>query len=274
LATLTLAAACKPDEEPPPPEDTGPFFQDVTLRFSPTVGGLSFGCSSQYQAIGATGSPSVRFQDFRMYVHTVGLIDAVGSTALLELDGDSPWQTDNLALLDFESGASYCEGGTPEENREITGRVPVGDYRGVAFTVGLPEGFNHQLIDGGTPAPLAVEAMNGGVFDGYTFFKLDLASSGRPDGWPIRVHEGGCQTDDDGDVTACTSPNQVTYVLPQFDVSAQTVLLDLEDLLVRNDLDRDRAQPGCGSDATDPDCQDFFVSYGLSALPPTWIRAE
>ena len=112
----------------------------VTLRFAAAVGPADFACGRLYPSVGQSRT-AVTPRDFRFLVESVRLIDEQGREVPVALDTRAPWQTPEVALIDFADAA--CGGGTPETNLTITGRVPVGRYRGVVFVNGVPEKLNH-----------------------------------------------------------------------------------------------------------------------------------
>lgn len=278
MVVALLGPGCKQEEpEPVDTMDTAPLPpQAFTLRFKAVVLGQDFKCNVQYNGLGNTARAVVRFQDLRAFVQNVGFISTTGDTVQAELDA-LPTQVDGVALLDFETGDNFCEGGTPEVITTITGVVPGGDYTGLAFTLGVPEGLNHR-DEQSTTGPLAAAGMWTGPLDGYRFLRVDLTSQGEPDGYPLHVRSAGCRANEAGIVEFCAAPNRVTFTLPGFDPELHTVVMDLGTLAVRNNLDDNaralddaETSPGCQSEVTDQDCRDFFVSYGLSALPQEWI---
>ena len=54
-----------------------------------------------------------------MFIQDVALLDESGRETPVKLDTRDPWQTPDVALLDFEDSTGECLG-TPETNREIT----------------------------------------------------------------------------------------------------------------------------------------------------------
>ncbi len=131
--------ATKPDASVDRPDtsiaDAGP--QPVTLKFKAKVGAEDFKCGTTYTNLGST-SDSVAPRDLRFFVQDVMLLDATGRETPLTLDARSPWQTKDVALLDFEDGTGLCANGNPELNDIVTGTVPAGTYSGLRFTNGVP----------------------------------------------------------------------------------------------------------------------------------------
>ncbi|BBK45243.1 hypothetical protein STVA_52630 [Allostella vacuolata] len=149
-----------------------------SVRFVGTVGDAGFQCGTSYGGIGVTGS-TILPTDFRFYVSEVALIDESGRQVLMNLGQDGRWQYQNVALLDFEDGAGPCAGGTIEMRQTVTGSVPPGRYRGLAFTLGVPSQLNI-----GSPA-LAASPLNNPDLawpapGGFRFLKVDMATTGQP----------------------------------------------------------------------------------------------
>ena len=285
LACLVFLTACKQEEPPPePPIDTAPIPPEpVSVRFEAWVDTRAFDCVSRFNNLGVNLRSSVTFQDLRFYVMNLGFVDATGNTTFVEFDADE-WQSPTVALVDFADGSGFCEGTTPGTHTTLTGRVtpaPEGGYTSLVFTIGVPVELNHVDLELGTPAPLNLTDMFTGRLNGYRFFKLDLASEGEPDGYPLHIRSLGCRANDVGVFEGCSAPNRAVFTLPAFDPEQHVIRLDLATLLSRNDLDDNwpvgvsgsQTSPGCQSEATDEDCRRAFVSYGLSALPQEWITS-
>ncbi|WP_374440162.1 MbnP family copper-binding protein [Stella sp.] len=149
-----------------------------TIRFAAVVGDAPFRCGASYGGIGVTGS-TILPTDFRFFVSEVALIDEAGRQVPMNLAQDGRWQHQNVALLDFEDGQGPCAGGTPDLRQSVTGAVPYGRYRGIAFTLGVPAPLNV-----GAPAlpasPLNDPNLAWPAPGGFRFLKLDMATSGQP----------------------------------------------------------------------------------------------
>ncbi len=151
----------------------------------------------------------------------------------------------------------------------------------LTLSIGLPFRVNHREPTLTTRLPLGEPAMFKSIVSGYYFVKVDLITAQNLDGHPLHVHSIGC-TFENGQVTGCASANTLPFTFPDFDYEADQIVFDLEALAGRSDLDSNAfiegtetaTQLGCQSDARDPDCQDLFISYGLSALAPTWVFHE
>ena len=247
----------------------------VTIRFQAQVGEEAFACGRQYEGIGVTKS-KISGRDFRFYVSNVRLLDSMGKETPVELDQDGKWQLDDLALLDFEDGTAHCSNGTPEMNRQITGKVPEGSYTGLRFTLGVP--FNNNHADPLTqPSPLNLTALFWVWNAGHKFARIEFASTGAPRGFFVHLGSTGC-TPNDTKVTipsSCKSPNRVEVNFPSFDPSHDTVIADLLALLQNTNVDatQNRVEAntegptpvgaGCMSGPDDADCAGLFLNFGL-----------
>jgi uncharacterized repeat protein (TIGR04052 family) len=261
-ATLALTGApARPLAQATP--DAG---RQIALRFEATVGDEAFACGTRYAGIGTTGS-SITVSDFRFYVSGVRLVKDDGTEVPLALTQDGLWQHDDVALLDFEDGTKSCANGTPETRNVIEGRVPDGRYVGVRFAVGLPFDTNHREPTL-QPSPLNLTSLFWNWNAGYKFMRIDLKSTGQPQGWMIHLGSTGC-TPREGPSTvpvSCRSDNIVSVVLPGMDVDRDVVRLDLRELLAdaNVDVNQDETPIGCMSGGGDDDCVPLFRKLGLA----------
>jgi len=239
--------------------------QLVTIRFEAAVGEQAFACGTRYDGIGITAS-TITASDFRFYVSNVRLIRADGADVPVALTPDGLWQQDDVALLDFEDGSRTCANGTPELRDVVEGRVPAGRYSGLRFTVGVPFEKNHRdpTLQ---PSPLNLTRMFWTWNAGYKFLRLDLRTSGLPQGWVVHLGSTGCSPGGTPlDVpTACRFPNDVRVDLPAFDPDGDAVRVDLRTLLAGADVDVNQPETaaGCMSAQDDRDCAAIFQAFGL-----------
>ncbi len=266
--------------------------QEVTLNFALKAGSESVACGQQV-ALGATQNMS-ELLDARFYVSNVRAITESGEEFPVALTQDGVWQYENIALIDFENATGMCQG-TPETNTQVIGETEADDpITGIAFTVGIPEDFNH--LDAAMAAsPLNVTDMWWAWLFGYKFMKIDLTSGGMmmteetteasaesseteaaashgdslQNGWFIHLGSTGCVGEDFvfPPDAPCANPNRIEVRLENMDVTTNTVVLDLNKLLQRVDVSRSLKlePPGCMSEATDPDCLALFTTgFGLS----------
>jgi hypothetical protein len=73
----------------------------VEIKFDARVGAEPARCGQAYSNVG-TAKAGLRFQDLRLYVSAVKLIDAKGRAIPVQLTLDDQWQSDQVVLLDFE----------------------------------------------------------------------------------------------------------------------------------------------------------------------------
>jgi len=242
----------------------------VTIHFKATVGSAPFACGTTYQNQGSTGV-AVQPRDFRFYVQNVSLINSQGQQVPLAMDVRSPWQTADVALLDFEDGSADCVDGNPEMNTVVTGTVPAGSYTGIVFTNGVPDSLNHA--DPLTlPAPLQAGAMSWGWLYGFKFVKAELGATATPQGDAAAglglLHLGsiGCDNAVDGGSTnynapptvVCTQPDRNQIRLTGFDPTVRTIVADIGAIFAATDLSRDEQCHSAG-DA----CPSMFWAMGL-----------
>lgn len=257
--------------------------QKVAISFGLTAAGKPAGCGAKLENVGA-GSLKADLHDARIYVHGVKLIDANGGRVPLRLDA-SEWQYAGVALLDFKDargGRAPCSAELPAKNTAVRGRVPAGHYTGIEFTVGVPvEGevdgakisLNHSNLETAAP-PLDIAAMNWSWQAGRKFIAIEVDPEGgfkRADGSPAKtwmVHLGstGCTGNPaTGEIVACKRPNRFQIAFDCFDVTKDTVEVDLTALFKDSDLTRDKGGAiGCMSGPDDPECPAIFGTLGLN----------
>ena len=242
----------------------------VTIQFKATVGTAPFACGVTYTNQGSTGV-AVRPRDFRFYVQSVRLIDGSGQEVPVTFDVRSPWQTADVALLDFEDGSADCVDGNSEMNTTITGTVPAGSYNGVVFTNGVPDALNHG--DPLTlPAPLQAGAMTWGWLYGFKFVKAELGATATPAadagaGLGL-VHLGsiGCDNSVDGGMpdynapptVVCSQPDRNEIRLVGADPTTHAIVADVGAIFAATDLSQDQQCHSAG-DA----CPSMFWALGL-----------
>jgi uncharacterized repeat protein (TIGR04052 family) len=256
----------------------------MTIRFSGMVGAEPFQCGQIYKNVG-TSKASITASDFRFYVHNVRLVTAKGDTVRAELAPIAPWQDKDVALVDFENGTATCSNGTPETHPEVAILAPKGSYRGVAFTMGVPESRNHGDLSA-QPAPLSLSHLYWSWTSGYKFMRLDMRaaqgdSAATP--WVIHLGSSGC-TGGGAAATApsvCAQPNLAEVRLAGFDLAKDVVVADVAAMLARSDVRKNQPKTaaGCMSAPSDSDCGGLFASLGLAhpsstgADTPAFFRA-
>lgn len=273
----------------------------IQLKFSAEISGEPFKCGTEYKNIGTTSS-TVLPSDYRFYISNVNLIDTHGNLVPVSLDQDGVWQSGNIALLDFEDGSGPCQNGNPQLNDMITGLVPNDEYEGLEFTLGVPFDVNHQDVLM-LPSPLNLSAMFWNWQGGHRFFKVDMATSGRPvpatsrttasvdstqtnppssggsgmggtgeeeaAGFSIHLGSTGCASASRTTPPAshCKNPNQVIVRFDQFNTDNNIVITDIGRVLkdTNVDVNTEDTAPGCMSGLRDPECADILPAFGLGA---------
>lgn len=258
---LALALAVTPVAH-----DTVPVRQ-VALHFEATVGATPFRCGSTY-ALGRTAA-NTTVTDFRFFVHQVELLRPDGTTVPVTLAQDGLWQDGDLALLDFEDGTASCANGTPELHRELTGTVPVGQYTGARFIIGVPFERNHLDLATQRP-PLTLSRLFWSWTGGYKFMRVDLRAL-RSDTtaavpWMIHLGSSGCEKAGDSPVPShCATANRPVITLMGYDPDRDVIAFDLAQLVAGADLlgNQPKTAAGCMSGPDDTDCAPVFAALGL-----------
>jgi uncharacterized repeat protein (TIGR04052 family) len=239
---------------------------EVTLRFEARVGDVPFACGQRLKELG-TSQADAEPMDLRLYVHDVRLLRNGSEAAPLALTADDAWQSDSVALLDFEDASGRCSGGTQETNREIRGTAPSGDYTGVALRVGVPAAQNHLDLSLAA-APLNLPAMYWSWQGGYKYLKAELATATSSDGYLLHLGAQACGGSPATGVFNCQADN-VAEITLMGDL-LQPIALDVAqlfadvDLLSRPDMQTDIV-PGCMSSPGDPECAPLLATLGLPA---------
>lgn len=268
----------------------------IELRFEAKVGPRDFSCAESYE-LGTPATPAW-IRDLRMYVSGVALIDDAGARVPLSLEADGLWQTDRIALLDFENGADNCRNGTPETRAILRGRAPRGNYRGVAFELGVPEDHNHA--DPSLAAsPLTLSTMHWSWNAGYIFVRIDAervpaegagdGGTGRGDGgmghgdggmghgdggmghgaegiFLMHLGSTGCTGESSlGENVTCSHENRGAVELTGFDPRVAPITLDVAALFAGSNLQAADlgGSPGCMSSPDDPECAPLFPRLGV-----------
>jgi len=240
----------------------------TTITFRPMVGDKPFACGQTYAGLG-TSKASFLPYDFRMLVHNVRLVSSAGEEVPLQLASDGKWQSDQVALLDFEDATGECEKtGTQETRLTIVGDVPGGTYKGLHFTLGVPFALNHANAFEAA-APLNTTAMFWSWALGYKFFRID-GKVPQNDNKFYRFHVGsmGCElaSGDPNKVTSCSLPNRAEIKLADFEVGKHAVVVDVAKVLAGATLDKEVAGfgAGCQAEPKNTQCAPLFQSLGMT----------
>lgn len=243
---------------------TGATTQDVNIRFAAKVADQNASCNDTYAGLGVNSNASVQFTDFRLYVHDVALLDQNGNAQAVSLTSDGAWQTDRVALLDFETGESGCANGNSQTNMTLKGKVAAGSYTGITFKVGVPQEDNHQDSTQ-APSPLNVSSLFWKWQSGYKHARIDAKVNGTTD-WFFHLGSTDCTGDPtQGEAVTCGTPNRPTIRLMNFNAEANQVILDYAQLVSQTDLANPTEKPnGCMSGKTDADCTEVLKAIGLN----------
>jgi uncharacterized repeat protein (TIGR04052 family) len=250
-------------------KDAAPIGDDeqvVKLRFRAQVGDEPFACGRDYTNQGSS-KLTVTPRDLRLFVQDVALLDADGKEVPVKLDKRDPWQTAEVALLDFEDATGECFA-NEETNREITGVVPKGEYRALRFSHGVPEKLNHSDPEM-FPAPLQTPGMSWNWLLGLRFVKIELATQpsatddldagADPGSFSLHVGSTACAGNQNAGTIKCGKPNRSRVELPDFKLGESEIVLDVAPLLRGNDLSQViECHSGTAS------CEPLFEALGVS----------
>lgn len=242
--------------------------QEVTIRFKATVADRDFSCLDRYNDLGSKKT-SMMPADFRFYVQDLKLIDANDKEVPVKLDTRAPWQSKDVALIDFEDAQGRCHG-TAETNTTITGRVPRSDsgaYKGVVFSNGVPESLNH-LEQSTQQPPLDVTDLFWTWLSGYRFVVAELVEDAADGGSASSADDAGaalpgiglmhvgstaCRKDQ-----GCTKPNRNLIRLSDFNPEKDVIVADLGAIFQDTDLSQDMQ-----CHAADALCAPMFEQIGV-----------
>lgn len=274
LALSTAFMGCNTTSTPASSE-----MSSVNIKFKAQMNGQDVDCGKTYENIGTTKS-KVSLTDFRLYLSNVRLIDDKDKEVKLTLNQDKKWQTGDLALLDFENKTSDCSSGTADINKEIVGKIPKGTYKAIKFNVGVPFDKNHQDPTK-AESPLNLTSMFWVWNSGYKFIRLDLKTTGLPQGYFLHLGSTACMSDMssgmhvkhevevDSNATTppsmCKNPNRPEITLTNFNFEKDNIVLDVDSLLADSNVDtnQDKTPAGCMSGTDDQDCKAVFNNLGL-----------
>jgi uncharacterized repeat protein (TIGR04052 family) len=239
---------------------SGPEIQ-LRIPFVAQFDGWEIGCTPS-----KTGSS---LSDLRFFVSSVRAIRDDGVAVDLVLQPDDLWQQADLALLDFEDGTGACDNGTPATNTVLRGTLPIGEYRGLLFTIGVPFELNHSdpLL---AAAPLDDTAMHWHWRAGYKFMRAGIRTA--DDGFWIHLGSTGCEGTVQN-ITGCRFPNRVEVLLPEFTPGDDSVVVDLAALLRETNL-LDTHATDCSSGPAEQSCEVPFRALGLDFATGSVLDAQ
>jgi uncharacterized repeat protein (TIGR04052 family) len=254
----------------------------INISFDARVGDKPARCGETYTGVG-TSKAAIFLQDFRVYVSNVRLVTASGAEVPFALTPDNQWQSDKVALLDFENATGNCNGNAAM-NSAVRGTAPAGNYTGVVFEIGVPYEVNHKDPTLAS-APLNYSGLTWPWRIGYKFTTIDLDTANKPatatqapamqgmggmaaSGFSIHLGstECGAGSPTTTPTAPCTNPNRPTYRLEGFDLTKQKVVLDLAALLAGTDVtvNAPGSASGCMAFVADDDCIAIMERFGLA----------
>jgi uncharacterized repeat protein (TIGR04052 family) len=234
------------------------------LHFVAKAGSAPFSCGSKLEGMGS-GLAQAEPMDLRIYLHDVALRRETGDAVPFGLLPDAAWQSERLALLDFEDGSGRCEHGTEATNTTLRGSAPQHtDYVGLSFTLGVPPELNHLNLST-AEAPLNEPGMWWSWQGGYKYVRAELQTDANQDGYLFHLGADGCE----GSPSAgyeCERQSLATITL--LGDIRRPITLDLQALFAGVDLAqtpnlKDDLVPGCMSSPSDPECGPLFERLGL-----------
>ncbi|HET6339895.1 MAG TPA: MbnP family copper-binding protein [Polyangiales bacterium] len=253
----------------------------VTIRFKAKINDEDLACGKSFANLG-TSKVHASVQDFRFFVEGVKLITSSGDEAPVVFDDKAPFQTKDVALIDFTDKQGTCTAGGATVNTTITGKVAPGDYQGLVFVTGVPETINHQNLTDAKP-PLQDASTYWGWASGYRFIMtgliVDAADRGADpndaDGGVassganfVHIGAGGC-TGTNTSGFNCTRANRTRIELAEFDAETGTIVADLGKAFEDVDL---KAAVECHGPA--PECGPVYSAFGLSLDTGTTLDSQ
>lgn len=174
-----------------------------------------------------------------------------------------PWQSETLALLDFEDKIGRCSEGTADTNTALTGSAPAGTYKGVSFTVGVPSDLNHK-DRASVAAPLkdvvglAATGIEGFRFSRVGVTQLNAAADASGSGL-FDLGSSQCTGSVADGTVKCEKANRSVVSFETFDLAKNSVVIDVAKLFVLVDLTQPQT---CHS--VEKSCAPMFSAFGVS----------
>ncbi len=238
IPLLLLATACQPPSQP------------VEIEFAVRYGAAAINCTSY--------DGEFALSDLRLYVADVHFLTLTGEAVPMQMLSRPPWQSGQVALIDLEDGEGECQNGSLQVNALINGVVPVGEYLGVEFTIGVPESLNHADPLRAQP-PLTHTAMHWHWRSGYKFIRAGIRNS--DDG--IWLHLGSTRCEGViGNLQGCAGSNRPQVRITPFDFRTELITFDLKVLFASADL-FDGQIASCEMGPLDTACDGILDSLGL-----------
>ncbi|MBK7862694.1 MAG: metallo-mystery pair system four-Cys motif protein [Archangiaceae bacterium] len=281
IAALALCFAC------------GRAPEAFSMKFAALVDGKPVGCTDAPTGFGTSGATTIGINDLRFYLSNLKLLDSSGKEVETTLDEDAfqlASAQGQLSLVDLTGnsegscGATMLGGGegTGRTHPAITGKTRVADVKTVSFEVGVPQPVMKKVIAENTPegAPSPLAELYWNWSSGYRHFIFNFTindgSNGSGEGY-LHIGSRDCgpmagKALEDRD--SCTYVNNPSVTLSSFDLTHDTVGIDLKKVLQGLDFVSPKYDanfnvigqgPGveCHSSPDQPDCPTIFSSFGL-----------
>jgi len=237
FVVLLALSACTPEPEP------------FELSFAATDGASRVACGDTVSGLGPAGAYSVGLSDLRFYVSNLKFWDDEGEAVEASLDGNDfqyAGETDWVGLIDLTSntagdcadGAISFSEGTARTNDAITGSIVLKHVTGVSFDVGVSQELMQEVIADNTAeaAPSPLNEMYWSWASGYRHLVFNVTATDGAESGEGYVHIGSLDCGADGENAlesrdACGKVNTPSVRLDDFDLTADTVAVDLTALL-------------------------------------------
>ncbi|OZG72439.1 metallo-mystery pair system four-Cys motif protein [Hahella sp. CCB-MM4] len=256
----------------------------VNIPFEASANNIPIDCDTVLTGLGIAGTDA-SLKDFRFYLHDIEVTTDASRTLPVTLD-TSIWQSNGVALLDFQNKSDSCSGDAKETHKSISGKVKLKageSITGIGFKIGLPSNLNHQNPTDAV-SPMNIPGLSWGWQAGHKFMRLDIAPVGgitRPtDGnyngtsWNFHLGSTNCTgTPALGEEVVCGRSNRPEVNLNDFTLGKDTIVVDYSALVANANLGQDEGGAGgCMSGSTDPECAAIFTALGLDLAEGSSIR--
>lgn len=238
LILFSLGTACTPATT------------EIEIPFTVLYDGKSIGCDMPVDSVSMT--------DLRFYVYDLRLLDPDDKEISIALRPNEFWQTEAVALLDFENGEGACMNGSERTNTVIRGRHALTESRGLAFRIGVPAHLNHEDALTARP-PLNFTDMHWHWATGYKFLRAGIETP--DDGFWMHLGSSLCEGTI-GNIKGCRAPNRPEVTLSGFTPGSDRITIDLADLFSGIELG-DGVTSDCSSGPTEAACVAPFDALGI-----------
>lgn len=221
----------------------------ISIPFTARIDGQPVDCGGPQQQF--------RMTDLRFYVHEPRLHRDDGTSVNIRLIENGRWQNDELALIDLEDGSGDCQNGTADDNNEIIGEIPAGNYQGLTFSVGVPFDLNHADPLAAS-VPLDDGTMHWHWRSGYKFLRAGFVTDN--DGFWIHLGSAGCRGTVQN-IESCRFSNRFEVTLDDYQPGDELVI-DFTALLAAADS-TDGMRSDCSSGPSEEACREPFKVFGI-----------